>query len=241
MKVKCIIIDDEFPARELLQSFIAKFAHLELVGSYKSPLEAMGVLQNEEIDLMFLDIQMPDITGIDFLKTLTKKPLVVFTTAYEEYAVEGYKLDVLDYLVKPFSFERFMHTINKVGDRLSYKHVVSDFQTLSPKEETKNYMMVKADHKIYRIKFKDILYIEGLREYVTFFCVNEKIVSLESLRNLEQQLEKHGFMRVHKSYIVNIERIVAFYGNQLKLDNVQKYIPIGKSFKEVVNKRLVNS
>ncbi|WP_439185162.1 LytR/AlgR family response regulator transcription factor [Carboxylicivirga taeanensis] len=241
MKVKCIIIDDEFPARELLQNFIAKFAHLELVGSYKSALEAMSVIQNEDIDLMFLDIQMPDITGIDFLKTLTKKPLVVFTTAYEEYAVEGYKLDVLDYLVKPFSFERFMHTINKVGDRLSYKHVVSDFQTLPPKPETKNFMMVKADHKIYRIKFKDILYIEGLREYVTFFCVNEKIVSLESLRNLEQQLEKHGFMRVHKSYIVNIERIVAFYGNQLKLDKVQKYIPIGKSFKEVVNKRLVNS
>ncbi|MCT4645679.1 MAG: LytTR family transcriptional regulator, partial [Carboxylicivirga sp.] len=115
-----------------------------------------------------------------------------------------------------------------------------DFQTLPPKVETKNFMMVKADHKIYRVKFKDILYIEGLREYVTFFCVNEKIVSLESLRNLEQQLEPHGFMRVHKSYIVNVERIAAFYGNQLKLDNVEKYIPIGKSFKEVVNKRLVN-
>ncbi len=241
MKVRCIIIDDEFPARELLQSFIAKFAHLELVGSFKSPLEAMNIIQNDEIDLMFLDIQMPDITGIDFLKTLTKRPLVVFTTAYEEYALEGYQLDILDYLVKPFSFERFMHTINKVGDRLSYKNVVNDFQSLPPKVETKNFMMVKADHKIYRVKFKDILYIEGLREYVTFFCSNEKIVSLESLRNLEQQLEKHGFIRVHKSYIVNIERIAAFYGNQLKLDNVEKYIPIGKSFKEVVNKRLVNS
>ena len=165
MKVRCIIIDDEFPARELLQSFIAKFAHLELVGSFKSPLEAMNIIQNEEIDLMFLDIQMPDITGIDFLKTLTKKPLVVFTTAYEEYAVESYKLDVLDYLVKPFSFERFMHAINKVGDRLSYKNVVNDFQTLPNKAETKNFMMVKADHKIYRVKFKDILYIEGISQH----------------------------------------------------------------------------
>ncbi|WP_430811762.1 MULTISPECIES: LytR/AlgR family response regulator transcription factor [unclassified Carboxylicivirga] len=240
MKVKCIIVDDEFPARELLQSFISKFAHLELVGSFKSPLDAMGVIQKDEIDLMFLDIQMPDITGIDFLKTLAKKPLVVFTTAYEEYALEGYQLDVLDYLVKPFSFERFMHTINKVGDRLSYKNVVSDFQNLPPRAAAKNFMMVKADHKIYRIRFKDICYIEGLREYVSFHCVNGRIITLESLRKLEQQLAPHGFMRVHKSYIVNVERIVAFYGNQLKLDNVEKYIPIGKSYKEVVNKRLVN-
>lgn len=238
MKVKCIILDDEFPARELLKDYISKFAHLELVGSFKSPLEALPLLQQDQVDLMFLDIQMPDITGIDFLKSLTKKPLVVFTTAYSEYAIEGYALDVLDYLVKPFSLERFMHTISKVGDRLNHRK-----ENTAPalQAEVKEYMMVKADHKIYRLKFKDILYIEGLREYVTFYCENEKIVSLESLRKLEKELESHGFMRVHKSYIINVEKISAFYGNQLKLDNVTKYIPIGKSYKEVVNKRLVNS
>lgn len=239
MKVRCIILDDEFPARELLKDYISKFAHLELIGSFKSPLEALPLLQQDQVDLMFLDIQMPDITGIDFLKSLTKKPLVVFTTAYSEYAIEGYALDVLDYLVKPFSLERFMHTISKVGDRLATRKETT-VPTPTP-TEVKDYMMVKADHKIYRLKFKDILFIEGLREYVTFYCENEKIVSLESLRKLEKELENHGFMRVHKSYIVNIEKISAFYGNQLKLDHVTKYIPIGKSYKEVVNKRLVNN
>ncbi|MCU4177523.1 LytR/AlgR family response regulator transcription factor [Carboxylicivirga sp. N1Y90] len=242
MKVRCIIIDDEFPARELLQDFISKFSHLELLGSFKSPLEALPLLQYNQVDLMFLDIQMPDITGIDFLKTLTKKPLVVFTTAYMEYAIEGYELDVLDYLVKPFSFERFMHTINKVADRLPSRNETNAPQAITDTQaDSKDYIMVKADHKIYRLKFKDILYIEGLREYVTFYCNNEKLVSLDSLRNLEQTLEQHGFIRVHKSYIVNIEKIAAFYGNQLKLDTVSKYIPIGKSYKEAVNKQLVNS
>ncbi len=240
MKVRCIILDDEFPARELLKDYISKFAHLELVGSFKSPLEALPLLQENKVDLMFLDIQMPDITGIDFLKSLTKKPLVVFTTAYSEYAIEGYALDVLDYLVKPFPLERFMHTINKVGDRMNHRNETPAPATAA-QVDVKDYMMVKADHKIYRLKFKDILFIEGLREYVTFYCENEKIVSLESLRKLEQELENHGFMRVHKSYIVNVEKISAFYGNQLKLDHVTKYIPIGKSYKEVVNKRLVNS
>lgn len=241
MKVSCIIVDDEFPARALLQDFISKFSHLELLGSFKSPLEALPLLQQNKVDVMFLDIQMPDITGIDFLKTLRQKPLVVFTTAYMEYAIEGYELDVLDYLVKPFSFERFMQTITKIGDRLAISSAqpVLIPQEAIKEEKVKDFMMVKADHKIYRLKFRDIIYIEGLREYVAFFCKDEKIVSLESLRKLETCLPGDQFFRVHKSYIVNMEKVLAIYGNQLKLEGVSKYIPIGKSYKDAVHRKLM--
>ncbi len=241
MKVSCIIVDDEFPARALLQDFIGKFSHLELLGSFKSPLEALPLLQQNKVDVMFLDIQMPDITGIDFLKTLRQKPLVVLTTAYMEYAIEGYELDVLDYLVKPFAFERFMQTISKIGDRLAIQSVPPIIVAPEPvkEEKMKDFMMVKADHKIYRLKYKDILYIEGLREYVAYYCKEEKIVSLESLRKLETNLPEQQFFRVHKSYIVNLEKVLAIYGNQLKLEGVNKYIPIGKSYKDAVHKKLM--
>ncbi|TAJ11748.1 DNA-binding response regulator [Marinilabiliaceae bacterium JC017] len=240
MKIRCIVIDDEFPARLLLQDYISRFPHLELLGSYKSALEALPVIQQGSVDLMFLDIQMPDITGIDFLKSLNKKPLVVFTTAYMEYALEGYTLDVLDYLVKPFSIERFMQAINKAGERMaSHAPIPPVINVTAPaQEEEKDFILVKADHKIYRLKFTDIIYIEGLREYVTYYCSDEKIVSLESLRNLEKVLPQNAFIRVHKSYIVNKHKVKAMYGNQLKMLGESGNIPIGKSYKDMVQKTL---
>ncbi|MBP8790652.1 MAG: response regulator transcription factor [Breznakibacter sp.] len=238
MNIKCIIIDDEFPARILLQEFIDKVPNLELTGSFKSALDALPVIQAGNTDLIFLDIQMPDITGIDFFKTLTVKPLVIFTTAYTEFAIESYQLDALDYLLKPFSFDRFMQAVNKASARLLANDLPAP-ESSPTKEAEKDYILIKADHKIHRIKFKQIIYIEGLREYVTFFCENnEKIVTLESLRNLEQTLPEQMFMRIHKSYIIQIDKIKALYGNQIKLDGVQSYIPIGKSYKEPVQKRL---
>lgn len=243
-KIRCIIVDDEFPARILLKEFIEKVPTLELIGSYKSGLEALPTIQSGGIDLMFLDIQMPDITGVNFLKMLTNKPLVVFTTAYSEYAIESYQLDVLDYLLKPFSFDRFMQAIGKAMQRLSTPQITVT-QTVTPTETSeiqqpsKDVMLVKADHKIHRIRYDSIIYIEGLREYVTIFCeANEKIITLESLRNLENTLPADKFMRVHKSYIVRIDKIRALYGNQLKIDGVQPYIPIGKSYKDLVQKTL---
>lgn len=238
MNIKCIIIDDEFPARILLQEFIDKVPNLELTGSFKSALDALPVIQAGNTDLIFLDIQMPDITGIDFIKTLTVKPLVIFTTAYSEFAIESYQLDALDYLLKPFSFDRFMQAVNKAVSRLQTTPLQAT-ESLAAKDEAKDYILVKADHKIHRLKYKQIVYIEGLREYVTFFCENnEKIVTLESLRNLEQILPEQQFMRIHKSYIIQIDKIKALYGNQIKLEGVQNYIPIGKSYKEPVQKRL---
>ncbi len=238
MTIKCIIIDDEFPARILLQEFIDKVPNLELTGSFKSALDALPVIQAGNTDLIFLDIQMPDITGIDFFKTLTVKPLVIFTTAYSEFAIESYQLDALDYLLKPFSFDRFMQAVNKASARLLVNDLPATENSVA-KESEKDFILIKADHKIHRIKHKQIIYIEGLREYVTFFCENnEKIVTLESLRNLEQTLPEQLFMRIHKSYIIQIDKIKALYGNQIKLDGVQSYIPIGKSYKEPVQKRL---
>lgn len=241
-KIKCIIVDDEFPARILLKEFIEKVPNLELVGNFKSGLEALPVIQNGGIDLMFLDIQMPDITGVNFLKMLTHKPLVVFTTAYSEYAIESYQLDVLDYLLKPFSFDRFMQAVGKAMLRLAPAPQPVTIKTEQTEDELspmKDLMLVKADHKIHRIKYNSIIYIEGLREYVTIFCENgEKIITLESLRNLEATLPTNMFMRIHKSYIVRIDKIKALYGSQLKIEGVQAYIPIGKSYKDMVQKTL---
>lgn len=239
-KIRCIIVDDEFPARILLTEFVEKVPNLELIGSFKSGLEALPALQAGDVDLMFLDIQMPDISGVNFLKMLTVKPLVVFTTAYSEYAIESYQLDVLDYLLKPFSFDRFMQTIGKAMQRLTPQpQVAAAAPAAQQAEPDKDFILVKADHKIHRLKYDSIIYIEGLREYVTFFCKGgEKIITLESLRNLEATLPQSLFMRVHKSYIVRIDQIKALYGNQLKLADVQPYIPIGKSYKDIVQKSL---
>ncbi|MBR6249578.1 MAG: response regulator transcription factor [Bacteroidales bacterium] len=246
--IRCIIVDDEFPARVLLKEFVEKVPTLELVGSYKSGLEALPTIQTGNVDLMFLDIQMPDITGTNFLKMLTVKPLVIFTTAYSEYAIESYQLDVLDYLLKPFSFDRFMQSVGKAMQRLTAQvkevpapaPVVAAQPVAAEPEEVDpnaNIMLVKADHKIHRVRYDSIIYIEGLREYITIFCENEKIITLESLRNLEETLPPNMFIRVHKSYIVRIDKIRALYGNQLKIDGVQQYIPVGKSYKDDVQSR----
>ncbi len=258
-KIKCLIVDDEFPARILLKDFIEKVPTLELVGSCKSGLEALPIIQEGGVDLMFLDIQMPDITGVNFLKMLTVRPLIVFTTAYSDYAIESYQLDVLDYLLKPFSFDRFMQCVSKAMQRINdAKRVQASVAnqpsapatpiateptaptSASAPDVNSNILIVKADHKIHRIKFSDIIYIEGLREYVTIFCSGEKIITLESLRNLEETLPADMFMRIHKSYIVRIDKIKALYGAQLKLDGVEPYIPIGKSYKDAVQDKLFN-
>lgn len=250
-RIHCLIVDDEFPARILLKEFIEKVPNLELVESCKSGLEALPIIQEGKVDLMFLDIQMPDITGVNFLKMLPVRPLVVFTTAYSDYAIESYQLDVLDYLLKPFSFDRFMQCIGKAMQRMADRKPQASDTSAAPQpsdasepdeaaKESPNdgVLIVKADHKIHRIKYSNITYIEGLREYVTIHCPGEKIITLESLRNLEETLPQTMFMRVHKSYIVRIDKIKALYGAQLKLEGVEPYIPIGKSYKDIVQEKL---
>ena len=170
---------------------------------------------------MFLDIQMPDLSGIDLVKTMRVKPSIIFTTAYSDFAVEGFELEATDYLVKPFPFERFVRAVNKVRSN----------QSSEVENTASDYIAIKADHKIYKVKFNDIIYIEGLREYVAYHTIDRKIVALASLRKLEDELPSK-FIRVHKSFIVNTDLIQSISGNELELSSIK--LPIGKSYKEQV-------
>lgn len=212
---------------------IAKMPQLELKGECKNALEAMEVLQQQEIDLLFLDIQMPDLTGIGLLNALQHQPKVIFTTAYSEYALEGYELDVVDYLLKPISFDRFLKAVNKAIDRINLEQKQGGADP-SGKEEP--FITVKADQKWHKVLLRDLLYIEGLREYVRLHCKDKRLITLASLKSLEDELSRSGFMRIHKSFIVNTAAINALNGNQVEINDV--LLPIGKSYKEDVVKNV---
>ena len=228
-KIRCLIIDDEELARTLLENYVLRLPFLELVGKCKNPLEAMAVLQQESVDLLLLDIQMPELSGIDFLKALPHKPFTVFTTAYESYALEGYSLDVVDYLLKPIGFERFLQAMNKVMERMSQRQPVT---TTPPSKE---FILIKSDHKIHRLHVEDILYIQSMREYVAFYTPTGRILSLGSLKSLEEELPADQFMRIHKSYIVALDKVKSLEGNMLHIGG--EHLPIGASYKEEVLRR----
>ncbi len=233
-KIKCLIVDDEALARKLLENYVNQLPHLELVGMCKNPMEALTILQTNTIDLMFLDIQMPQITGINFLKILQQKPYVVFTTAYEKYALEGYALDVVDYLLKPFGFERFFQAVNKVMDRMQTPQASIEKTSTTPQVSTKDFILVKSEHRIYRMKFKDILYIQSMQAYVAFHLEKERILSLNTMKQLEKDLPNNQFIRIHKSYIVSIDKIELLEHNQIIIG--KEKLPIGASYREKVMK-----
>ncbi len=242
MKIKCLIVDDEHLALVLLQSYIEKVPQLELVGKCESAFEAIEMLQNNEIDLMFLDIQMPDLSGLELLRSLKKKPVVILTTAYTEYAIESYELDVLDYLLKPIPFERFFQSVNKAEDYIRMKKGANTPPAVvqapnpvppAPAPKEKNYFFVKADYKSVKINYPDILYIEGLREYVCIYLQDKKrVITLESMKHLAELLPSDQFVRIHRSYIVSIQKVDALSGNKLELND--QSLPIGKSYKDKI-------
>ncbi|MFQ3215453.1 MAG: DNA-binding LytR/AlgR family response regulator [Marivirga sp.] len=237
MIMTCAIVDDEALARKLLEDHIAKLPNLALLASVKSPLLLTEALADRKIDLLFMDIQMPDIKGTSFVKTLQNKPLVIFTTAYPEYALEGFELDAIDYLVKPISFERFLHGYQKAQAYLRPAQQPNPAINLDEKmKEQTDYIIIKADHKLHKVKHQDILYIEGLKEYVSFFTRNGKrIIALESLKKLEEQLPE-SFMRIHKSYIINLHEMESMEGNMVHI--AAKTLPVGGSYKELLIKSL---
>ncbi len=201
MKLTCLVVDDEQLVTELLEQYISKVPFLELKGLVKNPLEVVEYMEKDTLDIILPDIQMPDLNGIDLLKTMSSRPIVIFTTAYSEYAIESYELDALDYLVKPFSFERFMKSINKAVELFKLK------QNSENPVSGQEYISIHADHKIYRIRLDDILYIEGLREYVSYYTSKKRIITLASLKNLEESLPDSMFMRIHKSYIIPVQKL----------------------------------
>ncbi|HEX2968831.1 MAG TPA: LytTR family DNA-binding domain-containing protein [Bacteroidales bacterium] len=242
--IKCIIIDDEALARRLLKDHISKIPELELVALCESPLQARMELAKQNIDMMFLDIQMPEITGIDFLKTLKNKPLTIFITAYPEYALQSYELDVIDYLLKPVSFERFYQAVGKALDYLSFRSQ-KDNGTIVNNDELlyeKGCFYVKADYKIVRINYRDIQYIEGLREYVQIHTENKKIITYISMQKMSELLLPKYFFRIHKSYIINLQKIDTIQGNLITICG--KQVSISKNQREDffnrINKLLIN-
>ena len=245
--IKCLIVDDEPFARNLLEQYILKVPYLSLLRTCSNPLEAIEVLRENEIDLLFLDVQMPEITGITLLKDLHKKPLVILTTAYSEYALEGYELDVVDYLLKPITLERFLKAVEKASQRinpsLSKSAENNNLEKNTPEKVINNdfiqpFVFVKDGTKLVKIRLNEILYVEGLKDYVTIHTKSQKIVSLQRLKTLETQLPAEKFIRIHHSYIISLESIDAIFKEKVQIGNA--YLPISdtyrKSFKDFIEK-----
>lgn len=241
--IKVIIVDDEPLAQDVLETYIEKIPELKLIRKCNNALEANEVLKQEDIDLMFLDIQMPQLTGIDFVKTLSKPPLIIFTTAYSNYAVEGFELNALDYLLKPISLERFMKAVNKAQEQLE----LLQKERKTPAEEphagdSGDFIFVKADKKLVKVNFDEIVYIEGLKDYVIIRMENQRVITLQTMKSLEDKLPLSKFKRIHRSYIVNIDKIEAIVGNMIEVmeKNQPKHLPIGKNYREelldIINK-----
>ena len=225
--IRTIAIDDEPLALQLVEGYISKTPFLELVASFDNPLDAMDFLNNETVDLIFLDIHMPDLSGIEFTRILQNRPKIIFTTAYEKYALEGFKLEAVDYLLKPFSYEEFLTAAKKAQKLIGLESGNKD------KIEANNeFLFLKSEYKIRRINFNEIKYIEGLKDYVKVYLQNEPkpILSLNSLKALEAKLPPEKFMRVHRSYIVNLEKIDTIERSRIVFGKT--YIPVSDQYKE---------
>lgn len=233
--INVIIVDDEPLAQDVLETYISKLPDVNLVQKCNNALEANEALKNHDIDLMFLDIQMPQLTGIDFLKTLKKAPEVIFTTAYPNYAVEGFELNAIDYLLKPISFERFIKAVNKATDQIELKRgSVSDAPAATNEAVGSDFIFVKADKKLIKIKYGDIVYIEGLKDYVIIRMENSRVITLQTMKSLEGKLPSNLFKRIHRSYIVALGEIKAVVGNMVEVEEKgkAKHLPIGKNYRE---------
>lgn len=234
MSLKCLVIDDEAIARELLASYIEKIPELELVAKYANALEAMPQIRSGQIDLLFLDIEMPEITGIDFLKSLEKSPHVILTTAYSEYAIQSYEFGVLDYLLKPIEFTRFYKAVSRAIDLMTPTASSSPaaLTTPAPSETVEQHLFVKADNKVIKVDFADIQYVTSKGAYVQIVTASgRKIMTLQSMNRMEAILPGQQFFRVHRSHIVNIGFVEAIEGNTLRLKDDQM-ISLSKSKKD---------
>lgn len=233
-KYQCLIVDDEALARELLVNYIEKIPHLEIVATCATAMEAMAILQQKTVDILFLDIEMPNLNGIKFLQSLPNQPATILTTAYSEYALKGYELGVIDYLLKPIEFERFLKAvmrINTPNQPITIKNLVEE-------KVPETHFFVKSEGKFIQIAFEDITFIEALQKYIRIHTENKKVLTLLSLSKIYSQLPKHQFMRIHRSFIVNLNKINAIEGNTIKIQNQE--IPVSKGQREALFK-IVNN
>ncbi len=238
--IQCIIVDDEPLAQRVIEKFLEDLPNFVIVAKCSNAFEAMDGVNGNNVDLMFLDINMPKLSGLSFLKTLKNPPLVIITTAYSEYAIEGYELDVVDYLKKPFSFERFLKAVQKVQERLKKPEqsvIENSFSEedlpieVAPELSTANFIFVKANKKNYRVDIDDIYYIEALGDYIKIHTSNSVLVTYQSMKKIESILPSNIFVRIHKSYIVSVNKIKSVEGNMVEVKNEK--ITIGNSYKQL--------
>ena len=226
MTIKCLAIDDEPLALKQIGGYIKKTPFLELVALCNNAFDAMGFLQADQVNLMFVDINMPDLSGMDFVKSLSEKPFIIFTTAYSEYAIEGFKVDAIDYLLKPIGYKDFLRAVNKV-------HTLFDLikHKSNPIKTSPDHLFVKSEYRLIRIELSEIKYIESMHEYVRIHLISEKpVMTLASLKSIEEQLPPERFLRVHRSFIVNTERIKVIERNRIVFEN-NVYIPVSDQYK----------
>ena len=224
MKIKCIIIDDEPLAAEVIENYLKEFSNVEHVGSFTNPLEALELIESGEIEAVFIDINMPKMNGLEFIRSIEAKPSFVITTAYREYAVESYDLDVLDYLLKPIPFNRFLKSINK----LSLKFNADRSMENAHDSAEKSFIFLKVDKKLVRIKYDDIHFIESLKDYIKVFTSEGDFLAHKSLTSITEELPKSKFLRIHRSFTVSLDKIDALEGNSVLLKG--KRIPIGRKY-----------
>ncbi|TWF39584.1 LytTR family two component transcriptional regulator [Chitinophaga polysaccharea] len=230
-KINCMIVDDEPIARDILQTYIQRVPELELVKSCRNATEAYEGLYGQQVDLIFLDIQMPVITGTEFMRSLRKPPLVVFTTAYSSYAVEGFELNSVDYLLKPITFERFYQAVQKVNERMAIKQI-----PVPETEHQPDYLFIRQDNRLVRVEHDQILYIQAERDFSSVYLKETRLLAGMHLKLFEDLLPLKQFLRVHRSYIVNLKAIRAIKGNVIELENAE--VPIGASNREELFQRL---
>lgn len=237
--IRCLVVDDEPLALDILIDYIGKVPSLQLVKATTSAFEGLQLVQQNDVDLVFLDVQMPELTGIQFLKIIQGKCPVIFTTAYSDYALDGYELNISDYLLKPFAFERFYKAVEKVQAGLAAKNSespVAEMHKPVQAEQVSDYIFVKTEYRIQKIYINDILYIEGLKDYVSIFTPTERVITLQHMKKLEEILPQKRFSRVHKSFIVSIDKIESIERGRIQIGD--KIIPIGDTFKEAFFRKI---
>lgn len=232
MPIKCIIVDDEPLAIEVVESYINRISDFEIVAKCKNAMTAFEILQKEKVDLIFLDIQMPKLTGLDFVKSLKNPPKIILTTAYRDYALEGFELDVIDYLLKPISFERFLKAVSKVYDVKTSSEQDENMAIT----ESEQYIYLKADKKMVKVRLHEILYIESLKDYVRVRTSNKDVITHQKISYLEEKLPEECFMRIHRSFIVATRKIETYSATSIEVPGHE--LPIGRMYKDQVLERL---
>ena len=236
MKIKCVIIDDEPLAIKVVENHLKEFQNFEVVNTYNNPIEALPLLEKSEIDVLFLDINMPKMNGLDFAEIVNSKTNVVITTAYREYAVESFDLNVLDYLVKPIPFNRFLKTINKITQQV-FSQKDGDIKEDDSKNDS--FIFLKVDKKLVKIKFDDILFVESLKDYIKVFTTTENYLVHKSLTSITEELPSEYFLRIHRSYTIASDKVNYIEGNSLNINN--KRIPIGRKYLNITKQIILKT